>query len=100
MLQKIISGGQTGADSAALNVAIEFNIPPVRDNFSTYAVQKIDTETKRKTFLLPSVPLSLCGKEKNVNGGWNVLKTKQKLRYSYLSRSVRCEDIHLASSLP
>jgi len=27
MLQKIISGGQTGADSAALDVAIEFNIP-------------------------------------------------------------------------
>jgi len=27
MLQKIISGGQTGADRAALDVAIEFNIP-------------------------------------------------------------------------
>ncbi|MBL7204628.1 MAG: hypothetical protein ISS63_09880 [Desulfobacteraceae bacterium] len=27
MLQKIISGGQTGAARAALDVAIEFNIP-------------------------------------------------------------------------
>jgi len=27
MLQEIISGGQTGADSAALDVAIEFDIP-------------------------------------------------------------------------
>jgi len=27
MLQKIISGGQTGADRAALDVAIEFSIP-------------------------------------------------------------------------
>jgi len=27
MLQKIISGGQTGADRAALDMAIEFEIP-------------------------------------------------------------------------
>ena len=27
MIKKIISGGQTGADRAALDVAIKFNIP-------------------------------------------------------------------------
>ena len=28
MIQKIISGGQTGADLAALDMALKFNIPP------------------------------------------------------------------------